>query len=340
MKTIAENQEMPRQLATRPSAALSTLSIDELVAQADLIENAVNRVMRPGEHYGIIPGTGNKPTLLKPGAEKLLVLFGLAPSYTVEVERLQGEHRNYIAKCELRHRASGTFVGDATGSCTTLESKYRYRSEAVRDEDGQVKTVPKEYWNKRDSSLLGGPQFSTKKVDGQWVIAHRVEYDCPSDYYNTCSKMAQKRALVAAILNATAASDTFTQDIEDMPHHHESSEGTRTDLPKPPPATKRRKKQEERQEQRQEVRGTLTGYSENGGYFSGFIGELRVYTKDEQLGRAISVIDGSEAVAECGPTALGKTGRPQAQLISLVPASMEEALSFPEDTGYEAGVEG
>jgi hypothetical protein len=29
--------------------------------------------------------------------------------------------------------------------------------------------------------------------------------------------MAQKRALIAAILNATAASDVFTQDVEDMP---------------------------------------------------------------------------------------------------------------------------
>jgi hypothetical protein len=34
---------------------------------------------------------------------------------------------------------------------------------------------------------------------------------------NTIMKMACKRALVAATLNATAASDIFTQDVEDMP---------------------------------------------------------------------------------------------------------------------------
>lgn len=38
----------------------------------------------------------------------------------------------------------------------------------------------------------------------------------PWDIQNTIYKMACKRALVAAVLNATAASDCFTQDLEDM----------------------------------------------------------------------------------------------------------------------------
>ena len=43
----------------------------------------------------------------------------------------------------------------------------------------------------------------------------RVEFDNPADYYNTVLKMAKKRAHVDAILTATAASDCFTQDVED-----------------------------------------------------------------------------------------------------------------------------
>ena len=39
-----------------------------------------------------------------------------------------------------------------------------------------------------------------------------------ADQYNTVLKMSNKRSLVAAVLNVTAASDIFTQDIEDMPH--------------------------------------------------------------------------------------------------------------------------
>jgi hypothetical protein len=37
----------------------------------------------------------------------------------------------------------------------------------------------------------------------------------PADEYNTVLKMANKRSLVAAVLNVTAASDIFTQDLED-----------------------------------------------------------------------------------------------------------------------------
>ena len=49
----------------------------------------------------------------------------------------------------------------------------------------------------------------------RWQNDQRVEYDNPADYYNTALKMAKKRAHVDAILTATAASDCFTQDVED-----------------------------------------------------------------------------------------------------------------------------
>ena len=38
----------------------------------------------------------------------------------------------------------------------------------------------------------------------------------PADYYNNVLKMAKKRAFVDAVLTATAASDIFAQDLEDM----------------------------------------------------------------------------------------------------------------------------
>ncbi len=45
----------------------------------------------------------------------------------------------------------------------------------------------------------------------------KVENDNPADVYNTALKIATKRAFVHAVLNTTAASDMFTQDIEDLP---------------------------------------------------------------------------------------------------------------------------
>jgi hypothetical protein len=90
--------------------------------------------------------------------------------------------------------------------------------------------------------MIGGKGFSTKKVDGNWMIAKmtggKVEYDNPADYYNTCWKMAKKRALVDAVLTVTAASDIFTQDVEEMVENgtiEPKSETIPSKAPKEPP---------------------------------------------------------------------------------------------------------
>jgi len=109
------------------------------------------------------------------------------------------------------------------GSCSSMESKYRFQT-GPKESTG--KAVPKEYWDVRKSdppkaqSLLGGKGFGTMKNDsGQWVISiqgEKVENTNPADQFNTVLKMAKKRAHVDAVLTVTAASDIFTQDIEDF----------------------------------------------------------------------------------------------------------------------------
>jgi hypothetical protein len=48
-------------------------------------------------------------------------------------------------------------------------------------------------------------------------IGEKMENPDIADTYNTVLKMAKKRAYIDGILSATAASDIFTQDIEDFP---------------------------------------------------------------------------------------------------------------------------
>ncbi len=108
-----------------------------------------------------------------------------------------------------------------------MEAKYRYRQGAAEPTD---KPVPRAYWDLRGEDpakaleLIGGKGFTVKKVDGKgWMIAkggEKVENDNPADNYNTVLKMAKKRALVDAVLTATAASDIFTQDLEDITREH------------------------------------------------------------------------------------------------------------------------
>ena len=60
-----------------PIQPSSPLTIAELQTRSHLIASAMRSVMQEGQHFGKIPGCGDKPTLLKSGAEKLLQLFQL-----------------------------------------------------------------------------------------------------------------------------------------------------------------------------------------------------------------------------------------------------------------------
>jgi hypothetical protein len=162
-----------------------------------------------------------------------MMAFRLSNDTEIERIELPREHREYSVKCTL-YSPEGQRLGTGVGSCTTMEGKYRFRVGG-----GDVTEIPvtKAYWDAKKEDIskankilktianmagLEGDKFGTKKNEaGQWVITtftgERIEHDNPADYYNTCLKMAKKRALVDATLTTTAASDIFTQDIEDMP---------------------------------------------------------------------------------------------------------------------------
>ena len=184
--------------------------VAEIKAQVNLIQHVMRDVMKSGEHYGTIPGCGDKPTLLKAGAEKIAMTFRLATDIEVESTDLGGGHREVMVKVTLVS-PEGQRLGSGVGTCSTMEGKYRYRQEVVPGA-----AVPKEYWDTRDPALLGGANRKPQKRDRVWVVVERVDHDNPADYYNTVLKMAKKRALVDAVLTTTAASDLFTQDVEDM----------------------------------------------------------------------------------------------------------------------------
>jgi hypothetical protein len=232
-------------------AARYELSVEDLLAQVQKIQALMTKVMREGEHYGVIPGT-NKPTLLKPGAEKLCLLFRLDPQYH-SVESVDGRHLTVKSMCTLWHIPTGQRMGSGEGSCSTKEAKYAYRR-AVRacPVCGSTGTIIKGRagfgggwlcWDKR-----GG--CGAKFKDGDPAIERqplgRVANEDLPDVFNVVLKMSNKRALVAAVLNVTAASDIFTQDLEDLstttsaPPLPEETEvivdAAPTPMPTPPPS--------------------------------------------------------------------------------------------------------
>mgnify|MGYP001570682911 FL=1 len=165
------------------------LTISELKGQVNLIQQVMKEVMVRGEHYGVIPGCGDKPALLKPGAEKLIFTFRLVPDPLEDIIELPNEHREYRYKIKL-YTKHGVYLGAGVGSCSTMESKYRYRKADLLCPECEQAAIIK------GKAEFGGGWLCYAKKGGcgkKWtdadnpfagVSTDRVEHDNPADYYN------------------------------------------------------------------------------------------------------------------------------------------------------------
>lgn len=173
---------METAIATLPEAMpmLEPAPLSKLLDAQERANELTVKLLKQGTDFAVIPGT-QKPTLLKPGAEKILWAYNCFPEYQILAQEVDHDREvtyydrsgrqltsyglyRFVVLCRIIHRPSGKCVGTGIGSASTLESRYISR---------------------------------------------------PRDLENTVLKMAQKRALVAATLNAFALSDRFTQDVED-----------------------------------------------------------------------------------------------------------------------------
>lgn len=206
------------------------LEEDEVQCQVQKIQRIMKSVMKKDEHFGVIPGCGTKPTLLKPGAEKLGFTFRLAPKFDILIRELPKGHREVEVTCTLTHIPTGQFIAQGVGSCSTMESKYRYRTASLKcpecgNDSGAFMKSKKDpgffCWAKRGGCGANLPKNHPGIIDQE---VGRIENPDIADTYNTVLKMSKKRAHVDGILTATAASDIFTQDIEDMPELRKEAE--------------------------------------------------------------------------------------------------------------------
>ena len=265
--------------AARESVFLPAMSMEIALARRSAVVEFGKRIMTLGSDFGVIPGT-DKPTLLKPGAEKLTSFFGFEPKYQKMAEEIDwtgaqhgGEPLYYIRYLATLER-EGRVFGSGEGSANTWESKHRYRwvaedkipmgvDRSTLTQRGGRKTIfepdfaidkadtsgkygkPSEYWArfhqaigehtaKRAKKTLG-----KKEYDGWQIDMDETQFRVPNpefaDLINTCQKMAQKRALIAATLIATSASEFYTQDLEDIPEFSGRMEQAPPARPEPEP---------------------------------------------------------------------------------------------------------
>ena len=209
---------MTTDLVAHDEADLSprfVVSLEELRQQIVALDQFKRDIMQDGTDYAVIPGTP-KPSLLKPGAEKLCEAFGWRPKFAIldSVRDWEGGFFHYEVECRLLSKRTGEDVGNGLGEANSLEGRYRWREarpscERCGFELRRARDRAEWYcWRAKGGCGATYPL-------GQIEPGGKVENDDPYTLVNTLLKMAQKRALVAATLVAAAASGIFTQDVED-----------------------------------------------------------------------------------------------------------------------------
>ena len=240
-------------VSPQPSVALSdeanrflpVMSLEVAGQRRKFIVDAVAQMLRPGIDFGVIPGT-KSPTLLNPGAEKLNNLFGLVPTFEILEQDLDwtGQRHNgemfifYATKCRLMRGPH--CMGEGDGSASSWESKYRYRK-AERTCPACGKENIRKSKPKPDGT--GGGWYCWQKTggcgatfaEGDRSIESQQSGNKPNpdiaDVANTILKMANKRAKIAATLNALSAHEFFTQDVEDYPPPQEPTSASGEEEP-------------------------------------------------------------------------------------------------------------
>jgi hypothetical protein len=186
-----------------PTVAMSPQQTVQLVKQ---LEEMKRSALRNNVDYMLIPGT-SQPSLLKPGAERLLQCFGLGHRITCvkAYEDWEGRFFYYQYKATIvkSYPTHEIIVAECEGSANSKEGRYHDRwvtEKKARDAGVNLATCP--------SRLKEGRYGSYQE--------YKVENPNPYSLVNTLQKMAQKRALVGATLQATGSSGLFMQDLDDM----------------------------------------------------------------------------------------------------------------------------
>lgn len=195
-------QELEVYNAQTPARHEDTMPVRELLNMQAKIMQVMQEVMKPGTHFGEIPGCP-KAVLFQPGAEKLLETFRLAAYHHVE-DISTGTAIRYRVRCEIRSIMTGAVLGDEWGECSSDEDKYAWRGAICEAEfNATPADLRRLKWSK---GYKGAADFTKQQIRTN-----------PADSANTILAMACKRAKVRAARAALAASDLFDVNIEDLP---------------------------------------------------------------------------------------------------------------------------
>lgn len=115
-----------QEVADRSLSIIDNVSIQQVQATMQKItqfQKVVQSTLHQNHDYGIVPGT-DKPTLLKPGAEKILMMMGLRSEFEIVDSTRDWKEGffQYQVRCKLYK--GDVLITEGLGCCNTKERKY------------------------------------------------------------------------------------------------------------------------------------------------------------------------------------------------------------------------
>jgi len=118
-------------------------AVQSTLTKINQFQAVVQNTLKKNHDYGVIPGTP-KPTLLKPGAEKIQMLLGVTSEYEV-IEHINDYENGFFAftvRCIIYK--NGVKITEGLGHCNNREPKfYKRKDGSIQDPYEKVNTVLK-----------------------------------------------------------------------------------------------------------------------------------------------------------------------------------------------------
>ena len=102
---------------------MSIQQVAQTMQKITQFQKVIQQTLRQNHDYGVVPGT-DKPILLKPGAEKILMMMGLQSEFEIvdSTRDFENGFFQYQVRCKLFK--GDMLITEGLGSCNTKERKY------------------------------------------------------------------------------------------------------------------------------------------------------------------------------------------------------------------------
>ena len=191
---------------------IDNVSIQQVQATMQKItqfQKVIQSTLRQNHDFGIVPGT-DKPTLLKPGAEKILMMMGIRSEFEIVDSTRDWEKGffQYQVRCKLYK--GDLLITEGLGCCNTKEKKY------IKQDPYTLDNTVLKMAKKRalvDAALLVASlsdiftqDLEDMDLEGQQVSNQKRYY---TDHDGTITKKQAKRMFALAKGNADIVRDVL-----------------------------------------------------------------------------------------------------------------------------------